>query len=68
VFRIFKLAYPIMTVKVLDLPSLCAMAEWIISQRQAEDGSFLERGPVVMASMQVPAVPLPGPVKQNLGL
>uniref|UniRef100_A0A8C0ZZL4 Complement C3 n=1 Tax=Castor canadensis TaxID=51338 RepID=A0A8C0ZZL4_CASCN len=52
VFRIFKLAYPIMTVKVLDLPSLCAMAEWIISQRQAEDGSFLERGPVVMASMQ----------------
>ncbi|XP_064237958.1 complement C3 isoform X3 [Aotus nancymaae] len=52
VFRVFALAYPTMTTSVLDLPSLCAMANWIINDRQAEDGHFLEKGPVVMTSMQ----------------
>uniref|UniRef100_A0A8D2JPN4 Complement C3 n=1 Tax=Sciurus vulgaris TaxID=55149 RepID=A0A8D2JPN4_SCIVU len=52
VFRIFALAYPMMSVKVLSLSSLCDMANWIITQRQAEDGHFLEKGPVLMESMQ----------------
>ncbi|XP_019600514.2 complement C3 isoform X1 [Rhinolophus sinicus] len=52
VFRVFSLAYSIMTVSVIDLPSLCAIARWIITERQAEDGHFLEKGPVIMASMQ----------------
>ncbi|KAK2494605.1 hypothetical protein MC885_020162 [Smutsia gigantea] len=52
VFRVFTLAYPIMTNGALDLPSLCATANWIVTQRQAQDGHFLEGGPVVMASMQ----------------
>lgn len=57
VFRVFSLAYSIMTVSVIDLPSLCAIARWIITERQAEDGHFLEKGPVIMASMQVPQPP-----------
>ncbi|XP_004378423.2 putative protein C3P1 [Trichechus manatus latirostris] len=52
VFRIFALAYPTMTTSVIQLSSLCAILHWIISQRQAEDGHFLEKGPVVMKSMQ----------------
>ncbi|KAL0612458.1 Complement C3 [Plecturocebus cupreus] len=52
VFRVFALAYPTMTTSVLDLSSLCAMASWITVNRQAEDGHFLEKGPVVMTSMQ----------------
>nr|XP_054105912.1 putative protein C3P1 [Callithrix jacchus]XP_054105913.1 putative protein C3P1 [Callithrix jacchus] len=52
VFRVFALAYPMMTTSVLDLPSLCAMANWLMINRQAEDGHFLEKGPVVMTSMQ----------------
>uniref|UniRef100_A0A8C3YEF3 Complement C3 n=1 Tax=Catagonus wagneri TaxID=51154 RepID=A0A8C3YEF3_9CETA len=52
VFRVFALAYPVMTVSALHLPSLCDIANWLITQRQARDGSFLEEGPVVMASMQ----------------
>uniref|UniRef100_A0A8D0JNM5 Complement C3 n=2 Tax=Sus scrofa TaxID=9823 RepID=A0A8D0JNM5_PIG len=52
VFRVFALAYPIMSFSVLDLPSLCGLAKWIINQRQERDGSFSEEGPVVMASMQ----------------
>ncbi|XP_006875218.1 PREDICTED: complement C3-like [Chrysochloris asiatica] len=52
VFRIFALAYPIMTSSVLDLNSLCDIARWIITQRQVEDGHFLEKGPVIMKSMQ----------------
>ena len=53
-FRVFALAYPIMTTSVLDLHSLCTTANWIITQRQAEDGHFLEEGAVIMAWMQVP--------------
>ncbi|XP_016008927.2 complement C3 isoform X1 [Rousettus aegyptiacus] len=52
VFRVFSMAYPTMTISVIDLHSLCAIAKWIITQRQAEDGHFLEEGPVIMASMQ----------------
>ncbi|XP_044111335.1 complement C3-like [Neovison vison] len=52
VFRVFALAYSIMTTSTLDLRSLCATANWIITKRQAEDGHFLENGPVIMASMQ----------------
>ncbi|XP_066128810.1 complement C3-like [Saccopteryx bilineata] len=52
VFRVFTLAYSIMTSGVIDLHSLCDIAKWIITQRQAEDGQFLEKGPIVMASMQ----------------
>lgn len=52
------MAYPTMTISVIDLHSLCAIAKWIITQRQAEDGHFLEEGPVIMASMQVPMAPL----------
>ncbi|KAF0878995.1 CO3 protein, partial [Crocuta crocuta] len=52
VFRVFALTYSTMTTSVVDLPSLCATANWIITQRQAEDGHFLEKGPVIMASMQ----------------
>lgn len=60
-FRVFALAYSIMTTSKLDLQSLCATANWIITERQAEDGHFLENGPVIMASMQVPTVlPPPG--------
>lgn len=64
-FRVFTLAYRIMTNGALDLPSLCAAASWIVTQRQAQDGHFLEGGPVVMASMQVPTALLPGLCKQN---
>ncbi|XP_071455894.1 complement C3-like [Marmota flaviventris] len=39
-------------VKVLSLSSLCDIVRWIITQGQAEDGHFLEKGPVVMAPMQ----------------
>lgn len=52
-FRVFTLAYSTMTIRVLDLHSLCAIARWIIAERQAEDGHFLEKGPVIMTSMQV---------------
>uniref|UniRef100_A0A673U5V9 Complement C3 n=1 Tax=Suricata suricatta TaxID=37032 RepID=A0A673U5V9_SURSU len=52
VFRVFALAYSTMMTNVLDLHSLCATASWIITQRQAEDGHFLEKGPVIMTSMQ----------------
>ncbi|XP_033051278.1 putative protein C3P1 [Trachypithecus francoisi] len=52
VFRVFALAYSTMTTQVLSLSSLCDMANWIITDRQAEDGHFLEEGPVVMTSMQ----------------
>ncbi|XP_024207382.2 putative protein C3P1 [Pan troglodytes] len=52
VFRVFALAYSMMTTQVLSLSSLCDMANWIIIDRQAEDGHFLEKGPVVMTSMQ----------------
>ncbi|XP_054417986.1 complement C3-like [Pteronotus mesoamericanus] len=52
VFRVYVLASFIMTTTVIDPHSLCDIAKWIITQRQAEDGHFLERGPVIMASMQ----------------
>ncbi|XP_045709514.1 complement C3-like isoform X2 [Phyllostomus hastatus] len=52
VFRVYALAYSITTTSVIDLQSLCGIAKWVISQRQAEDGHFLEKGPVIMASMQ----------------
>lgn len=52
VFRVFALSYSIMTTSTLDQRSLCATANWIITERQAEDGHFLENGPVIMASMQ----------------
>ncbi|EFB12999.1 hypothetical protein PANDA_010334, partial [Ailuropoda melanoleuca] len=52
VFRVFALAYSITTTSKLDLQSLCATANWIITERQAEDGHFLENGPVIMESMQ----------------
>ncbi|KAM5233005.1 complement C3-like isoform 1-T1 [Hipposideros larvatus] len=52
VFRVFTLAYSTMTIRVIDLHSLCAIAQWIIAERQAEDGHFLEKGPVIMTSMQ----------------
>ncbi|XP_055975825.1 complement C3-like [Sorex fumeus] len=52
VFRIYSLAQHTATIPGLDLKSLCAMADWLCRERQAEDGHFVERGPVVMASMQ----------------
>ncbi|XP_075400207.1 complement C3-like [Tenrec ecaudatus] len=52
VFRISAMTYRTMTIRVLDLSSLCAIAHWIVTQRQAEDGHFLEKGPVIMRSMQ----------------
>ncbi|XP_076978006.1 complement C3-like isoform X2 [Tamandua tetradactyla] len=52
VFRIFTLTYSTMTASLLDLPSLCAIANWIVTQRQEDDGHFLEIGPVIMKSMQ----------------
>ncbi|XP_073743769.1 putative protein C3P1 [Callorhinus ursinus] len=52
VFPVFALAYSIMTTSTFDLHSLCATANWIITKRQAEDGHFLENGPVIMASMR----------------
>lgn len=58
VFRVFALAHSTVTTQVLSLSSLCDMANWIITNRQAEDGHFLEEGPVVMTSMQV-ITPLP---------
>lgn len=67
-FRVFTLAYSTMTIRVIDLHSLCAIAQWIIAERQAEDGHFLEKGPVIMTSMQVPTAPLIGLFKQNPGL
>lgn len=54
-FRVFALAYTTTTFSVVDLSSLCDIAKWIITQRQAEDGHFLEKGPIIMASMQVPS-------------
>lgn len=61
------MAYLTMTISVIDLYSLCAVAKWIITQRQAEDGHFLEEGPVIMASMQVPMAPLFRTFKQKPG-
>ncbi|KAG8523186.1 Complement C3 [Galemys pyrenaicus] len=52
VFRIFSLAYHTATVTVVNQHSLCAMASWLITQRQAEDGHFLDEGPPIMSSMQ----------------
>ncbi|XP_049731405.1 complement C3-like [Elephas maximus indicus] len=63
VFRIFALAYPTVTTSMLQLDSLCAIAHWIITQRQAEDGHFLEKGPVIMKSMQS----LTGSIKRARG-
>lgn len=61
------MAYPTMTISMIDLHSLCAIAKWIVTQRQAEDGHFLEESPVIMASMQVPMAPLLRIVKQKPG-
>ncbi|XP_065729902.1 complement C3-like [Phocoena phocoena] len=52
VFRVFALAYPTMTMGAFNPESLCTIANWIITQRQAKDGSFLEESPVVMGSMK----------------
>ncbi|XP_005859252.1 PREDICTED: complement C3 isoform X2 [Myotis brandtii] len=52
VFRVYALAYSTMTLHMIDLRSLCDIAKWIITQRQGEDGRFLEEGPIIMASMQ----------------
>nr|KAF6349208.1 hypothetical protein mMyoMyo1_011763 [Myotis myotis] len=52
VFRVYALAYSTMTLHMIDQRSLCDIAKWIITQRQAEDGQFLEEGPIIMASMQ----------------
>ncbi|XP_037363818.1 complement C3-like [Talpa occidentalis] len=52
VFRVFSLAYHTTTVTVVDRHSLCDLATWIITQRQAEDGHFLDEGPPIMSSMQ----------------
>ncbi|KAM6216767.1 complement C3-like [Rhynchocyon petersi] len=52
VFRVYTMSYTTLTTSGLDLSSLCAIADWIITQRQATDGHFLERGPVIMKSMQ----------------
>ncbi|XP_007951815.1 complement C3-like [Orycteropus afer afer] len=49
VFRIFALASKI---SVLNPNSLCDVAHWIITQRQMKDGHFIEKGPVVVKSMQ----------------
>lgn len=68
-FRVYALAYSTMGLRVIDQHSLCDIAKWIITQRQAKDGQFLEEGPIIMASMQVPAPPpLSELVKQNSGL
>lgn len=56
-FRVYALAYSTMTLHMIDQRSLCDIAKWIITQRQAEDGKFLEEGPIIMASMQVPTPP-----------
>ncbi|KAJ8798181.1 hypothetical protein J1605_016814 [Eschrichtius robustus] len=52
VFRVFALAYPTMTIGALNPESLCTIANWMITQRQAKDGSFVEESPVVMGSMK----------------
>ncbi|XP_023601135.1 complement C3-like [Myotis lucifugus] len=52
VFRVYALAYSTMTLHMIDLRSLCDIAKWIITQRQGEDGRFLEEGPIIMGSMQ----------------
>ncbi|XP_016045038.1 complement C3 [Erinaceus europaeus] len=52
VFRVFSLAYQTAAINTLEPRDLCALANWLITQRQADDGHFLEKGPVVMASMQ----------------
>nr|XP_030736254.1 complement C3-like [Globicephala melas] len=52
VFRVFALAYPTMTMGAFNPESLCTIANWIVTQRQAKDGSFLEESPVVMGSMK----------------
>lgn len=58
-----------MTLRVIDQHSLRGIAKWIITQRQAEDRQFLEEGPIIMASRQVPKPPpLSQLFKQNPGL
>ncbi|XP_004688804.1 PREDICTED: A.superbus venom factor 2-like [Condylura cristata] len=52
VLRIFFLAYQNIAVTAVNLDSLCAMASWIITQRQAGNGHFLDVGLPIMSSMQ----------------
>ncbi|XP_007488640.2 venom factor [Monodelphis domestica] len=52
VFRVFAMALKSMTKSGMDPEVLCSSAKWLITQRQEEDGSFLEKAPVIMKSMQ----------------
>ncbi|XP_043822964.1 venom factor-like isoform X2 [Dromiciops gliroides] len=52
VFRIFALAFNSMTKGGMDSDVLCSSAKWLITQRQDEDGSFQEKAPVIVKSMQ----------------
>lgn len=53
-FRVYALTFSTATLRVIDQHSLCGIAKWLVTERQAEDGQFLEKGPIIMASMQVP--------------
>ncbi|XP_014448350.1 complement C3 [Tupaia chinensis] len=52
VFRVSALAYSTVMADTMKKSDLCTMADWLITNRQMVDGSFLELGPVVMSSMQ----------------
>ncbi|XP_074059430.1 venom factor-like [Macrotis lagotis] len=52
VFRIFAMASKSMTKSGIDSNILCSSAKWLITQRQKEDGSFQEKAPVIVKSMQ----------------
>ncbi|XP_072458556.1 venom factor-like isoform X2 [Notamacropus eugenii] len=52
VFRVFAMASKLMTKGGIDTDTLCSSAKWLITQRQEEDGSFQEKAPVIVKSMQ----------------
>ncbi|XP_068939222.1 venom factor-like [Petaurus breviceps papuanus] len=52
VFRVFAMASKSMTKGGIDTDILCSSAKWLITQRQEEDGSFQEKAPVIVKSMQ----------------
>ncbi|KAM9094994.1 venom factor-like [Sarcophilus harrisii] len=51
-FRVFAMAFKSMTKSKIELDILCSSAKWLITQRQEEDGSFQEKAPVIVKSMQ----------------
>ncbi|XP_036598027.1 venom factor-like isoform X2 [Trichosurus vulpecula] len=52
VFRVFAMASKSMTKAGIDTDVLCSSAKWLIMERQEEDGSFQEKAPVIVKSMQ----------------